>query len=430
MKVAFFTLGCKVNQNDSSSLVALFQNKGYRIVPFEKGADIYIINTCSVTRTSDHKSAQVIRKAIGLTPGAVVAVTGCFAQTAPEEVSGIPGVNLVVGMAERPNIVELVESYLDNRRNIVAVQEREGSNPFWSVDTADSTMRTRATMKIQDGCEQFCSYCIVPYARGKVRSLPPTRVREDFERLLERGFKEIVLSGIHLGSYGKDLGIPLETLLAELVHTSGDFRIRLGSVEPYDMSDTLLRLIAGNDKICQFLHIPLQSGCDRILQLMSRGYQTSFYAGLLNKIRSLNPLMGIGTDLIVGFPGETESDFQATYDFIIQQNFSRIHVFRYSPRPGTRAADFPDRIPKKVQESRSRVVQQLAAGSAADFAKRFMGRPVRVLFEEQEQSVWTGLSGEYLRVRTRSELDLQNNIGWISVSNVDGNVLEGDLLLS
>lgn len=431
MKVAFFTLGCKVNQNDSASLAALFQNKGYSVVPFEKSADIYVINTCSVTRTSDRKSAQIIRKAIGLTPGAVVVVTGCFAQMAPEEVSKIPGVNLVVGMAERPRIVELVESFMANRQNLMAICEGDGSNSsFWSLDTAEATARTRATLKIEDGCEQFCSYCIVPYARGKVRSQPPNLVQEDFRRFLERGFKEIVLTGIHLGSYGKDLGVPFSSLLRELIKIPGDFRIRLGSIEPYDLSNSLLDLITGSDKICQFLHIPLQSGCDRILELMNRDYRTAFYAGLLSNIRARNPLMGIGTDLIVGFPGETEADFQVTRDFILHQNFSRIHVFRFSPRPGTQAATLPDRVPKKVQEARSQIVQQLAAGTAAAFARKFMEKPVRVLFEEQERGVWTGLSGEYLRVHIHSELNLRNSLRMVAVSKVNGNDLEGELLLS
>lgn len=431
MKVAFFTLGCKVNQNDTSSLAALFQSKGYGVSPFEKGADIYVINTCSVTRTSDRKSAQIIRKAIGLNPGAVVVVTGCFAQMAPEEVSGIPGVNLVVGMADRPRIVELVESYIATQQNTVAVSDGEGSNTsFWSLDTADATVRTRATLKIEDGCEQFCTYCIVPYARGKVRSQPPDLVMVDFRRFIERGFKEIVLTGIHLGSYGKDLGVPLGSLLRELIEIPGDFRIRLGSIEPYDLSDSLLDLITGSEKICQFLHIPLQSGCDRILELMNRGYVTSYYAGLLSNIRTRNPLMGIGTDLIVGFPGETDTDFEATRDFVYQQNFSRIHVFRYSARPGTKAAALPDRIPKKVQETRSQIIQQLSAETAVAFSRKFMGRTVQVLFEEQEQAVWTGLTGEYLRVRTGSELNLRNSLRSVSVFKVSENDLEGELLLS
>jgi threonylcarbamoyladenosine tRNA methylthiotransferase MtaB len=430
MKVAFFTLGCKVNQNDSLSLAALFKNKGHQIVPFDEGADIYIINTCSVTRTSDRKSAQVIRKAIGLTPGAVVVATGCFAQVAPQEVAGIPGVNLVVGMAERPKIVELVESFISDRKNLVAVYDDGFNTPFWAPDTADATVRTRATLKIEEGCEQFCSYCIVPYARGKVRSQPPNLVQEDFRRFLEHGFKEIVLTGIHLGSYGKDLGVPLSGLLRDLIKIPGDFRIRLGSIEPYDLSDSLLELITNSDKICQFLHIPLQSGSNSILKLMNRGYETSFYAGLLSKIRSRNPLMGIGTDLIVGFPGETDADFEMTCDFLWQQNFSRVHIFRFSPRPGTKAAGFPERIPKKIQESRSQIVQRIAAGTAAAFARKFVGQTVQVLFEERENGTWAGLSGEYLRIHVSSELNLQNSLRPVVISQMNGNDLEGELLLS
>jgi threonylcarbamoyladenosine tRNA methylthiotransferase MtaB len=428
VKVAFYTLGCKVNQNDSSGLAALFSDKGYQIVPFQKGADIYVINTCSVTGISDRKSAQAIRRAIGLTPGAMVVVTGCYAQTAPQEIAGIPGVNLVVGMADRPKIVELTEKFIASGENLLVVGDMTDA-PFWSAQNPDSTGKTRATLKIEEGCNQFCCYCIVPYARGRVRSQPPELVKQDFGRFLEKGFKEIVLTGSHLGSYGKDLSITLFDLLRELVQIPGDFRIRLGSIEPNDLFDSLIHLIATSEKICQYLHIPLQSGSDRILQRMNRGYDTANYAELLTKIRAQNPLMAIGTDVIAGFPGETEVHFEATRNFLIKQGFSRIHVFRFSPRPGTEAAGFSERVPPKTQESRSAIIQQIAARSASEYARCFTGKSVRVLFEEHDHDGWSGLSGEYLRVQVGSGQDLKNSFQPVYVTKTAAGRLFGELQL-
>ncbi len=424
LKVAFYTLGCKVNQNDSASLASLFRDKGYQIVSFESGADIYIINTCSVTGVSDRKSAQTIRRATGLRPGAVIVVTGCYAQMAPREVAGIPGVNLVIGMADRPRIVELVEEYIASRQNRLVVKD-DAEAPFWSSGNPETTDRTRAMLKIEEGCEQFCSYCIVPYTRGRVRSQPPDLVKEDIKRFLGRDFKEIVLTGIHLGSYGKDLGITLADLLRELITLPGDFRIRMGSIEPHDLDDALIGIMTAGEKICPHLHIPLQSGCDRILQQMNRGYDTAYYAELLRKIRQQNPLMAIGTDLIVGFPGETESDFEETRRFISAQSFSRIHVFRFSPRPGTKAAGLPGRVPKKIQQSRSGEIQEIAAASSLAYARKFSGNPVQVLFEEPQADGYLGLSGEYLKVWVQTGADLRNQLQQVFITEISGEYLVG-----
>ncbi len=428
MKVAFYTLGCKVNQNDSSGLTALFTNKGYQIVPFQKGADIYVINTCTVTEVSNRKSAQAIRRAVGLTPGAIVVVTGCYAQTAPQKIAGIPGVDLVVGMAERPKIVELTEKIIASREKLLVAGDMTDA-AFWSVQNFEGIGRTRATLKIEEGCEQFCSYCIVPYARGRVKSQPPELVKQDFSRFLMKGFKEIVLTGIHLGSYGRDLDITLFDLLRELVLIPGDFRIRLGSIEPNDLFDSFIHFVTSCEKICQYLHIPLQSGSDHILKRMNRGYDTAGYADLLTKIRDRNPLMAIGTDVITGFPGETEAYFEVVCDFIIKQNFSRIHVFRFSPRPGTKAAGFSEPVSQKTKETRSAIIRQIAERSATKYARQFIGKPVRVLFEEREGDGWSGLSGEYLRVWVGSKQDLKNSLQPVFITGGCGSQLTGKLQL-
>ncbi|HEX3048580.1 MAG TPA: tRNA (N(6)-L-threonylcarbamoyladenosine(37)-C(2))-methylthiotransferase MtaB [Bacillota bacterium] len=427
MKVAFYTLGCKVNQNDTQGLAALFLNKGYEVVPFEAGAAVYVINTCCVTRTGEQKSAQMIRKAGGLNPEALIVVTGCYAQTAPGEVAGIPGVHLVVGMGERSRIVELVEEYYRNRRDQVVVGAMAEA-PFWSSVDAGITERTRATLKIEDGCDQFCSYCIVPFARGPVRSMPPDQVIHEISRLVGAGFREIVLTGIHLGAYGQDIQISLADLLPRLVAIQGDFRIRLGSLEPTDFTEELMGAIFGQPKICPYLHIPLQNGSDRILRLMNRRYGAEEYGRLLARIRERDPLIAVGTDLIVGFPGETVADFEETTAFMKQQAFSRVHVFRYSPRRGTQAAEFPERVPKRIQEERSKIIQQIAAQTGETYARKLVGGLVEALFETKVKSEWSGLTGEYLRVKIQSELDLKNCLREVSVEGYTGEYLQGSLV--
>lgn len=408
MKVAFHTLGCKVNQNDTQGLIEIFRGKGYEIVPFGTPADIYVINTCAVTHIGEGKSRQAIRKAAGLNPKAVIAVTGCYAQVSPQQIAGIPGVNLVVGMEERPRIVELVDDFLISQCNSVNVQAIEKSSTWINLPASPPHRRTRAFLKVEEGCEQFCSYCIVPYARGKVRSMPLPQVIREFSSLVANGYQEIVCTGIHLGIYGRELGTNLADLLREVLKIEGRYRIRLGSIEPNDFQENLIQLIVNNQKVCQHLHIPLQSGNDRILNLMNRGYDTGYFAGLLEKLRRLNPMIAIGTDLIVGFPGETEEDFLATCNFVRKQGFSRIHVFRYSPRQGTPASTFPGRVPRIVQEERSKKIQEIANHSFLEYAQKFLGVTVEVLFEEQKPFGWSGLSGEYLRVETKTGLNLKN----------------------
>lgn len=426
LKVGFYTLGCKVNQNDTESLMSLFRQRGYEIVPFGAEADICVVNTCAVTQTGASKSRQMIRKAIGFEPEVVVA-TGCYPQVAAAEVGAITGVNLVVGMEERPKIVDLVEEYLQRRENRLQLQgDAQGS--WIELPIEHASHRTRATLKVEEGCEQFCSYCIVPYARGKVRSMPLEQAVAGFRHLVASGFKEIVLTGIHIGSYGKDLGLTLAQLLASLLETPGDYRIRLGSIEPLDFDDTLLDLVLTHPKICPYFHIPLQSGSNEILKQMNRHYDRAYYQGLLRYIRKGNPLAGIGTDLIVGFPGETEVNFRETVDFVQRQAFSRMHVFRYSPRKGTPAATLPGRISRGIQEDRSQAILKIAAATMREFAAKFIGREVSVLFEESETGGWTGLSGEYLRVYLPTEENLKNQLIRVIVDRIEGELLVARLI--
>jgi threonylcarbamoyladenosine tRNA methylthiotransferase MtaB len=425
MKIAFHTLGCKVNQNDTESMTSLFRERGHEIVPFEAVADVYVINTCAVTNLGERKSRQSIRRAAAIKPRPVVVVTGCYAQTASGEVAGIPGVNLVIGMAERPRLAELVEEYCKDRHNLVRVGDISREKSWIKLPVSHLTERTRATLKVQEGCDQFCSYCIVPLARGRVRSLPLVEAFNEFRNLVDSGFREIVLTGIHLGAYGKDRGLTLTDLLMEVLKVPGDYRIRLGSIEPNEFDDRLLNIILNNNRICQHLHIPLQSGSDRILKLMNRHYTVAYYSRLLNRIRRENPLIAIGADLIVGFPGETDSDFEDTCSFLIEQSFSRIHVFRFSPRKGTPAASFPGRVPGGIQEERSRKVQAIALRSSSDYARKFLGKQAEVLLEEKTDAGWTGLTGEYLRAEVTTKEDLKNSIKTLLITGVSGNILKG-----
>ncbi len=426
MKIAFHTLGCKVNQNDTESLAALFRERGHEIVPFDGMADVYIINTCAVTNLGERKSRQSIRRAAAIQPRPIVVVTGCYAQTASGEVAGIPGVNLVVGMAERPQLAELVEEYCRERRNLVRVGDIGRDKSWIKLPVSRATERTRATLKVQEGCDQFCSYCIVPLARGRIRSLPLMEAANEFRLLVDSGYREIVLTGIHLGAYGKDLGLTLTELLMEVLKVPGDYRIRLGSIEPNEFDEDLLNIILNNSRICQYIHIPLQSGSDRILKLMNRHYSVSYYSHLLKRIRRENPLIAIGADLIVGFPGETGPDFEDTCNFIVEQSFSRIHVFRFSPRKGTPAASFSGRVPGQIQEERSRKVQTIALESGYDYARKFVGKQVAVLLEEKTKTGWSGLSAEYLKTEVTTGEDLKNSIKQLLITGVSGNVLQGE----
>jgi threonylcarbamoyladenosine tRNA methylthiotransferase MtaB len=427
MRVAFHTLGCKVNQNDTDSLARLFRERGYEIAPFEAGADIYVINTCTVTKVGESKSRQMINRAVGYHPRLVV-VTGCYPQVAPEQVAAIPGVDLVVGMADRPRMVQLVESILARPQQIVQVGNINDLGDWVGMPVGLAGERTRANLKIEEGCEQFCAYCVIPYARGKVRSMPLGQVICEFHSLLQAGFKEIVLSGIHLGAYGKDTGVTLSTVLTALLAIEGDFRLRLGSIEPADFTEELLRTVVNHPKVCQYLHIPLQSGSDRILKMMNRNYDLAYYCELMENLRKNNPRLAIGTDLIVGFPGETGADFESGCDFITRMAFARMHVFRYSPRPGTPAAKFPNRVPRTLQEERSKRLSAIGAKTGANYRRQFLGETVTVLFEEADAQRWQGLTGEYLRVAVESRRNLRNIIDRVRVREIVGDNLIGKIV--
>ncbi len=430
-KVAFYTLGCKVNQYETAVLAGLFAERGYEIVEFDRGADVYVINTCAVTRTGERKSRQAIRRAVRSNPKAVVAVTGCYAQVFPGEVLKIPGVRVVAGTLGRAELVDLVERAEDGTRPVNAVKTFAAGEIFEELPCPPKTGRTRAYVKIQDGCESFCTYCLVPYARGPMRSRQPGKVLEEVQLLADAGYKEIVLTGIHTSAYGRDLdsGIDLAGLLERVARVSGPLRIRMSSLEPHEITPRLVEVLASSPVFCRHLHVPLQSGDDRILQRMGRSYTAADYARTVSMLREGLPGLGLTTDVMVGFPGEGEREFANTCRFVEEMAFSRLHVFKFSPRPGTPAAAFPEQVAGTVKEERSRALLALGEKLAAAFAAVHLGREVEVLVEEKlDDDYCAGLTGSYLRAVFPCRVDLRGEIVKVHVEETMGECVRGKVV--
>ncbi|HWR38113.1 MAG TPA: tRNA (N(6)-L-threonylcarbamoyladenosine(37)-C(2))-methylthiotransferase MtaB [Patescibacteria group bacterium] len=398
--VAFTTLGCKVNQYETESLTGLFLQSRYQVVDFEEVADVYVINTCSVTHLGEKKSRQLIRRAARRNPAAVIAVTGCYAQVSPEQVAALPEVDVIIGTQNRQRIVELVEAAVTQHRQVNIVSDIGEATAFEELSQIVSPDRTRAFLKIQDGCENFCTYCIIPYSRGRLRSRRPEAIVQEARFLLEQGFREIVLTGIHLGAYGQDFkeaAINLSDAVKDLLELEGLLRLRLSSIESVELPELLIRMMATDSRLCPHLHLPLQSGDDEILQAMNRSYDTAEYAELLQRLRRQIPDLAVTTDVIVGFPGETEQHFNNTCRFVEQAGFSRVHVFPYSRRTGTPAASYSGQIDEELKKQRVHRLQEIAARQAQAFQEQFTGRTMAVLWENETENP-SGLTGNYLRV--------------------------------
>lgn len=400
--VAFMTLGCKVNQYETETMEGLFRQAGYKTVPFTEIADVYIINTCSVTMLGEKKSRQLVRRAQRQNEAALIAVTGCYAQLAPEVLESLPGVRLVVGTRDRGRIVELVEKAAAGDGILRDVGDIMAADTFEDIPLFSAPARTRAFLKIQEGCQNFCSFCIIPYTRGPLRSRSLASVRQEAGKLLSAGFQEIVLTGIHLGAYGRDLKSGVT--LVDAARTVLDFdelrRLRLGSLESIELSPELFALLKSDRRFARHLHLPLQAGADPILRAMNRPYDTAAFSRLLEKVREAAPGIAVSTDVIVGFPGETDELFQESLAFVQRQGFARVHVFPYSRRPGTPAAARPDQVPGAVKKERARLMQAVADEIAAAYHAAFLGATVPVLFETTKNGIADGLTDTYIRVYT------------------------------
>lgn len=418
--VASYALGCKVNQYESEAIAELFEEKGYDVVGIDDKADVYVINTCTVTNFGDKKSRQLIRKVKRQNPDALVAVVGCYAQTAPDEVMKIEGVNIVIGTKDRKEIVSIVENYHDNKpENHVSpiMKERE----FEHLKIHKLKNRTRAYLKIQDGCSQFCSYCIIPYARGPIRSRDPEDIMEEVRVLAQNGFKEIVLTGIHVASYGKDIkNIDLLGIIKRVHEVEGIERIRFSSIEPNIITEEFVSEIVKLKKVCHHFHLSLQSGCDKTLKDMNRKYTTEKYYDAVCILRKYMSDVAITTDIIVGFPGETEEDFNESYEFAKKVQFSKIHVFHYSPKKGTPAAERKDQILNSIKQERSKKLIELSDKMANDFMSKYIDKSVEVLFERNiNENQYEGHTGNYIKVVGSSCEDVSNKILNVKIKSVE-----------
>ncbi|MBP2650722.1 MAG: modification enzyme, MiaB family [Firmicutes bacterium] len=404
-RVALTTLGCKVNQFETDIIAGLFKEKGYQTVKFEQAAEIYVINTCSVTHLGERKSRQLIRRATRLNPEAAIVVTGCYAQLSPDKVAQIPGVDIVVGTKERQRIVELAEAALLKGEKVKLVGDIMSAREFEDIPLFAAPGRTRAFLKIQEGCTNYCTYCIIPYARGPLRSRPLDSVVRETEKLVAAGFKEIVLTGIHLGAYGHDFGgsITLTDAVKRVLEVTGLVRLRLGSLESVEVDEKIIDIMKNDNRLCHHFHLPLQSGDDTVLKAMNRHYTTTEYSSLVTGIQTKVPDVAISTDIIVGFPGETEEMFNNTLKFVKTINFSGIHVFPYSSRQGTPAADFSNQIAENQKKHRVNLLQQVAETKATEFRARFIGRQMTILSELHGGAELEGLTGNYIRVYTDSQ---------------------------
>lgn len=426
-KAASFALGCKVNQYESEAIAELFAEKGYEIVGIDEEADVYVINTCTVTNFGDKKSRQLIRKVKRQNENAIVAVVGCYAQTAPQELVKVEGVNLVIGTKDRAQIVEMVENYRTENGVENHVSDIMKERVFEPLSIQKLANRTRAYLKIQDGCSQYCSYCIIPYARGPIRSRDPQDVIAEVKRLAENGFKEVVLTGIHVASYGKDRkDTSLLEILRQVHAVEGIERIRFSSIEPNVVTEEFAKAIAEMPKVCDHFHLSLQSGCDKTLKEMNRKYDTEKYRQAAAILRKYLPEVALTTDIIAGFPGETEEDFQASYDFAKEIGFAKIHAFPYSPKKGTPAAARKDQLLNAVKAERSHRLIELSDKMADDFIQAYVGKEVEVLYERAVgEGVYEGHTTNYIKVQATSEKDLTNVICRTKITKAENEELFG-----
>ncbi len=421
--VSFYTLGCKVNQYESNAMEQKFIENGYSAAKSGDIADIYVVNTCSVTNVAERKSRQMMRRAKQINPSAIIVVCGCYAQVAKEEIEKMPEVDIVIGINEKNNIVSIVEEFIKEKEKITLVEDVSNQKEFLDFGSTTYTEKNRAVIKVQDGCNMFCSYCIIPYARGRIRSRQIASVVEEVENIAKEDIKEVVVTGIHVASYGKDLeeDVGLIDLLEEINKVNGIERIRLSSLEPTIITKDFLDRLIKLEKICDHFHLSLQSGCDKTLKAMNRKYDTKTYREVVDLIRNYYPNAAITTDIIVGFPGETDEDFEECYKFAEEIKFYMMHVFKYSPRKGTPAAKRDDQIDGNIKEERSNRLIELSSKLQNEYNEMYVGKEVKVLIEELEDGYFKGHTTNYIEVfaKGKKEKDYINSIVNVKIKNAD-----------
>ena len=418
MKVAFLTLGCKVNQYETNGMIQQFQERGYEITEFEDVADIYIINTCTVTNMSDRKSRQFLRQAKKNNSDSIVVAVGCYVQVSKDELEALPEIDLALGTNDKTQIVDYIEKYIDEKSKKETLDNILYDAKFEDFGTVTYTEKTRAVIKVQDGCDRFCSYCIIPFARGKIRSRKPESVIEEITEISKNGIKEVVITGIHVASYGRDFenDYRLIDLLEEINKIDGIERIRLGSIEPLLITEEFMERFIKLEKVCHHFHLSLQSGCTETLKRMNRRYTAGEFEVIVDRIRKYYNDAILTTDIIVGFPDESEEEFKTTYEYLKRINFYKMHVFKYSPRKGTKAAEMKNQIPGDVKELRSKKLLELSDNNEIAYLDSFIGKEVEVLFEEFDGKFYKGHTANYIMVKLKSEEDLSNKIKMVKIT--------------
>ena len=419
-KVAFCSLGCKVNQYETNAMAQKFIEHGYEVVEFDEYADVYIVNTCTVTNVADRKSRQMLRRAKEINKDATLVACGCYAQVAKDELKKIPEIDLIIGNNEKNDIIQIVENHISQKGAEDLVSDVMYKLDYVELGTTTYTEKTRAVIKVQDGCDRFCSYCLIPYARGHIRSRKIENVIEEIKKVVEEGINEVVITGIHIASYGRDFkgeNIGLIDLLEEINKIQGLHRIRLGSIEPTIITDEFVERLSKLDKICDHFHLSLQSGCTETLKRMNRRYTTEKFRAVTKRLRSKFPNASLTTDIIVGFPGETDEEFNTTYEFLKDIAFYKMHIFKYSQRKGTKAAVMPNQVDGKIKEERSKKLIELSNENEYNYNKKYIGKQVEVLFEEREGEYLKGHTTNYIVVKHKTDKDdLINKIAKVTVS--------------
>lgn len=429
-KVAFITLGCKVNQYETNAMAQEFIRNNYTVVEHNEVADIYIVNTCTVTNMSDRKSRQMLRKVKEENPHAIIIACGCYAQVAKSELEKIEEIDIVLGNNEKKKIVEYTEEFIKNKNKKIHIEDVMYKKEFVDFGDVTYTEKTRAVIKVQDGCDRFCSYCIIPYARGRVRSRKPESVISEIEKIAKEGIKEVVITGIHVASYGKDFkeDYKLIDLLEEINKINGIKRIRLGSIEPLLITEEFVERLKKLEKICHHFHLSLQSGCDETLKRMNRRYTTEQFRTIVKRLREAYNDAILTTDIIVGFPEETDEEFNKTYEFLKEINFYKMHVFKYSQRKGTKAAAMKKQIDGNIKEKRSKALIQLSNENEKKYNESYIGKIVEVLFEEKKDDLYQGHTQNYILVKCKTDNDISEKICKVKCKRIEKGCIIAELL--
>ncbi len=426
--VALHTLGCKLNFSETSTIGNQFLNNGFSVVDIKDKADVYVFNTCTVTENAEKECRQLVRRVLRNNPVAYVIVTGCYAQLRADEISSIDGVDAVLGSNEKFEIFSLLKDFNKKELSCIYVSPSDELNKFGLASSTNADSRTRAYFKIQDGCDYKCTFCTIPLARGKSRSMNPELVLEEFTNLVKHGYKEIILTGVNVGDYGKSFDLNLYRLLKNLILVEGDFRIRISSIEPNLLTDEIINLTKESEKLCNHFHIPLQSGSNKILHSMQRRYSSDDYKNVILKTKQLIPDIGIGVDVIVGYPGETEKEFIETYNFLLELPISYLHVFTYSERPETKALAFSDSVDPAERKRRNKMLRILSDKKKNDFYNRIIGKNIEVLFESKDNDgSIKGFSSNYVRVQSKFQDNLENQVCTVTVQQIEKGLAFGKI---